>query len=251
MLVLLAPSKTMTMDGVLPSGLTATTPLFMSHTKQIVEAVRGQDMVSLMGISDALARSVKKVYEEWGSSTAPAIYAYHGDVYRWFFAETLSKEDLRWAQDHLLILSGLYGVVRPLDAISPYRLEMKAKLEVGSHKDLYEFWDTILSKTADALNDSIVCNLSSDEYARVITRYTKKRVVTPVFLDNKTNGTVGTVPIYSKMMRGVMARWIIDNRIEDPRELRDFISQGYRYDEARSTENEPVFYREVPKPIRF
>jgi cytoplasmic iron level regulating protein YaaA (DUF328/UPF0246 family) len=204
-----------------------------------------------MGVSETLAQRAEKLYKEWGRKKAPAIYAYRGDVYRWFFAETLSKDDLRWAQEHLLILSGLYGIVRPLDMISPYRLEMKAKVPVGKAQDLYMFWGGVLAEAVDARDDSIVCNLSSDEYARVITKYTKKRVVTPVFLDNKTNGTIGTVPIYSKMMRGVMARWIIDNRIEGPRGLQAFSLQGYNYDEARSTEHEPAFYRETPKPIRF
>jgi cytoplasmic iron level regulating protein YaaA (DUF328/UPF0246 family) len=128
---------------------------------------------------------------------------------------------------------------------------MKTKLLVGGSADLDSFWHDKIARYVDEDNESIICNLSSDEYAKVVTKWTQKRIVTPVFLDNKNNGTVGTVPIYSKMMRGVMARWIIDNRVDSPEGLKMFESQGYSYDAKRSTKNAPAFYRSRPKPIRF
>ena len=252
MQILLAPSKTMTVDFALPSGVTPTQPYFMEEAHRIVNAVkRSEDIASLMHISDALTSSVRALYAGWNEIQAPALYAYRGDVYRWFFVEALSGEDIRWAQERLLILSGVYGALRPLDLISPYRLEMKTKLSVDGSDDLYTFWGDRIARYADNGRSDPICNLSSDEYAKVVTKWTHRRVVTPIFLDNKNNGTVGTVPIYSKMMRGVMARWIIDNKVDSPEEISAFRSQGYAYDVKRSTADTPAFYRTHPKPIRF
>lgn len=252
MQILLAPSKTMTMEYILPERCEATTPHFMVDARRIVNAIRDQvDIATVMQVSDAIAYNVRVMYDEWGKDQAPALYAYKGDVYRWFFADTLSHDDLEWARERFFILSGLYGALRPCDLVSPYRLEMKTKLPIEGSKDLYDFWGKRIAQYVDRVDDDILCNLSSDEYARAVTKWTRRRVVTPVFLDNKNNGTVGTVPIYSKMMRGVMARWIIDHRVTSPDELVAFESQGYRYDAARSAKNAPAFYRKTSKPIRF
>ena len=252
MQILLAPSKTMTMEYTLPRGLTTTQPAFLEDARRVASTLRqGSDIAALMHVSGAIANEVEKMYGAWDLVHAPALYAYKGDVYRWFFVETLSHDDLQWAQERVRIASGLYGILRPLDAISPYRLEMKTRLSVRGSKDLYDFWGDRIARYVDETDGKILCNLSSDEYAKVVTKWTRKRVVTPVFLDNKNNGTVGTVPIYSKMMRGVMARWIIDHRIASLDELAAFESQGYKYDAARSTRNALAFYRSTPKPIRF
>ena len=252
MQILLAPSKTMTMARNVPSGLELRQPYFDKESSEIVDALRQvEDMSKLMHISDSIAARVNEMYQDWGREASPALFAYVGDVYRWFFAETLSVADIKWANDHLFIMSGLYGALRPLDLVSPYRLEMKFKLSVAGSKDLYDFWGSRISDYVDSVPDDIICNLSSDEYARVVTKYTNKRVVTPVFMDHKADGTIGTVPIYSKMMRGVMARWMIDNRIDNPDDLSGFSIQGYSYDEGKSRQEKPVFYRKQPKPIRF
>ncbi len=252
MQILLAPSKTMDMGRPYPQDISPTQPHFLEEATRIVAVVRDiSDIARIMTVSRSIADKVAEKYLHWGNEKAPAIFAYIGDVYKWFYANTLSTEDLRWAQDHLYIMSGLYGVLRPMDEVSPYRLEMKAKLAVGDRKDIYTFWGKKLARYVDMMPDEIICNLSSDEYAKCVTKYTKKRVVTPVFLDNKTNGQIGTVPIYSKMMRGVLARWMIDHRIDTPEGLQTFASQGYSYDRAKSTPDFPAFYREIPKPIRF
>jgi cytoplasmic iron level regulating protein YaaA (DUF328/UPF0246 family) len=235
-----------------PRDVLVTQPHFLNEAATIVMAVRSiSDIAHTMTISQSIADGVVEKYLHWGEEKAPAIFAYIGDAYRWFYANTLSSADLRWAQDHLYIMSGLYGVLRPMDEVSPYRLEMKAKVAVGDRKDIYTFWDKKLAQYVDVMPDEVICSLSSDEYARCVTKYTKKRVVTPVFLDNKTNGQIGTVPIYSKMMRGVLARWMIDHRIDTPEGLQAFASQGYVYDAAKSTPDFPAFYRQTPKPIRF
>lgn len=233
-------------------SVSPTTPFFYPQAEQIVDTVRRtSDIAALMSVSTDLAQKAVLAYENWGTRTNPAIYAYVGDAYKGFFAQTLTAEDIIWAQDHIRILSGLYGALRPLDLVSAYRLEMKAKLWVGGAKNLYEFWDDKIAKYVDADTDGVICVLSSDEYAKAVTAHTKSRLVTPVFLDKKPNGKIGTVPIYSKMMRGVMARWIIDHRVDRPKDLRVFSMHGYEYSAEHSTPDRPAFYRDIMTPLRF
>jgi len=250
--MILAPSKTMDMTGKLPNGLAASDPIFLNEARMLAAHLKTrEDIEKFMHISPALAEKVAAMYRHWGEMSAPAVTAYIGDVYKGFHANTLSQADLAWANEHMIIMSGLYGAVRPFDLVSPYRLEMKAPVAIEAAKDLYEFWGGKLAKYADASADGTICNLASDEYGRPVTRYAKSRIVTPVFFDKKAGGKIGTVPIYSKMMRGVMARWIIDHRIDDPERLKEFSAQGYAYDEARSAKDQPAFYRAVPRPIVY
>jgi len=249
MLFILAPSKTMNFDSSDIKG-EPTVPVFQHDAEYIAGVIRKtDDLTGLMKISRPLAETVRKKYQSWGEVVKPAIYTYVGDVYKGFYAHMLSGDDVAWAQKHLLIMSGLYGVVRPLDAISGYRLEMKARLAVDGKNDLYEYWGDRLAAYADAAtDDGVICVLSSDEYARPVTRFSKGRIITPVFFDKK-DGRVKTVPIYSKMMRGVMARWVIDHRVSRPEDLEAFEGQGYAYSKALSKPNQPAFYRDDPKPI--
>lgn len=240
------------MSRLYPHAVPVSSPHFLKEATAIVGAIcQMDDIANFMHVSQPIADRVTDMYKHWGNEKAPAIFAYVGDVYKGFFADTLSADDLLWAQGHMLIMSGLYGALRPMDEISPYRLEMKAKLHLKNSNSLYAVWGDKIADFTDMQSDEVICNLSSDEYAKVVTKYTKKRVVTPVFLDDKVNGTLGTVPIYSKMMRGVLARWIIDHRIDTPDGLHEFSSQGYVFDKAKSAPNQPVFYRTTPKPIRF
>lgn len=249
---IVAPSKTMTMSRAFPAEVSVSVPRFQYDARYMVDVVRHlSQIMELMHVSQPLSEQIAAKYRLWGSETLPCVFAYVGDVYKGFFADTLSVDDLLWAQKHMFILSGLYGLLRPMDEISPYRLEMKTKLYVDGKADLYAFWGDRLARYIDESKDGVICCLSSDEYARVITRYTTKRVVTPVFLDRKISGGVGAVPIYSKMMRGVMARWMIDHRANTPEELLHFKAQGYSFDQSRSTPNYPAFRRDDPQPIRF
>ena len=252
MLFILAPSKTMDFSGVGIKNNSVTIPQFQAKAVQLVRVIQAyENLAELMHVSPTLAEVTRRKYAGWGSIVKPAIYAYVGDVYKGFYASTLSKADVNWAQQHLRIMSGLYGMLRPLDEVSSYRLEMKARLTVDACKDLYDFWGSTLAEQADSEADGIICILSSDEYARPITRYAKSRIITPVFFDKKPDGTVGTVPIYSKMMRGVMARWAIDHRVSNPAELEKFSAQEYSYNKALSRRDRPAFYRESPRPIAY
>lgn len=252
MISILAPSKTMDFSPLDIGSLKTETPLFQSDAEQIVAIIRqAKDLQKLMHISPALATSVAQKYGVWGKSVKPAIYTYVGDVYKGFYAKTLSPSDVVWAEQHLMIMSGLYGILRPLDLVSGYRLEMKARLAVGKSKDIYEFWGDKLARVADEKSDGVICVLSSDEYARPVTRFATSQIVTPTFFDTKPGGVIGTVPIYSKMMRGVMARWVIDNRVNDPIDLQAFTGQGYAYSSALSKKNQPAFYRKTPVPIAY
>jgi uncharacterized protein len=254
MISLLAPSKTMDFSPVDMPGFHYTTPVFQSDAKRIVSAVQKvQDestLAELMHVSAPIAKATKQKYQDWGKTVGPSIYSYTGDIYKGFYARTLSASDIQWAQEHLVVASGVYGILRPLDLISPYRLEMKTKLKIGDTSDLYEFWGDKLAQFVDERAGGIICNIASDEYGKAVTKFTKSRVVTPVFLDKRPDGRIGTVPIYSKMMRGVMARWIIDHRIDDPAGLVEFSAQGYRYDASRSIIDRPAFYRKISAPIR-
>lgn len=254
MISLLAPSKTMDFTTPSPQWVCGEAPLFQNDAAMLIERLRRFDdaaIARLMGVSPTLAAQVRNKLNEWGSGHKPALWAYRGDVYKGMYADQLSQDDAVWAQAHVLIMSGLYGVVRPNDLISPYRLEMKTKVAVGEAKDLYSFWGDRLAEAVDARADGVICNLSSDEYARAVTRYSRSRVVTPVFMDHKLNGKVGAVPIYSKMMRGVMARWIIATETDTPDGLHKFSAHDYHYDPSRSTPDSPVFVRQVMRPLQF
>ncbi len=257
MLLLLAPSKTMDVTSNFPDFVEPTKPIFIDDAAKIVAAINRLDktaIVTHMHVSSDIAARVYTMYKTWNKvGVKPALWAYRGDVYKGMKADMLDESHALWAQDHLLIMSGLYGIVRPFDAINGYRLEMKAALPLGKVKNMYEFWGKKLGQYVANHANGLVYNLSSDEYARPVTKYLPRevRVITPVFYDHRPNGTVGKAPIYNKMMRGVLARWMIDNRIEAPEELRRFSVHGYQYDETRSASNAPAFYREKMIPLVF
>jgi cytoplasmic iron level regulating protein YaaA (DUF328/UPF0246 family) len=182
-----------------------------------------------------------------------AFWAYDGDVFKGVQAKTMTAQDAVFAQDHILVPSGLYGLVRPYDMISPYRLEMKAKLSIGKAVNLYEFWGDRLGKYVDAHADKEVLMLSSYEYARTILPFVTPttRIVTPAFIDTKPNGKEEQIAIYNKMMRGVMGRWVIDNRVDSLDDITAFKAHGYSFSPERSTDDKPVFYRPVMTPLKF
>lgn len=254
MISILAPSKTLDFSSELPEWLVASEPQFMQEASDIVEVLRRRDVAQLeklYHVSSSIAKTNHERFVSWGKTRKPALWAYRGDVYKGMYADNLSYADAQWAEEHIRIMSGLYGVLTPSNEISPYRLEMKAKLQVGEAKDLYAVWAKKLAANIDHESNGIICNLSSEEYSKPVTRYATSRVVTPVFMDHKPNGAVGPVPIYSKMMRGVMARWIIDHRVDHPDQLVDFDRFEYIYDKSRSELNAPAFVREAMKPLVF
>ena len=254
MLVLLTPSKTMDFETPTPGYIVPTTPPFAGQAGVIRYLLARYDqpsLQSLMRISPTLAERVQAMYRS--HVYKPAFWTYHGDVFKGIKAQTLTQDDARFAQRHILVPSAVYGLLRPMDEISPYRLEMSAKLAVEGSSNLYEFWGEQLAQYVASYRQYELLILSSLEYSRAITKHLLPdiRVVTPVFLDVKGNGQIGQVPIYNKMMRGVMARWIIDQRIDRLEDITSFEAHGYSYDAERSAPNSPAYYREVMTPLVF
>ena len=255
-LVLLAPSKTMDTLTTCPISISPLTPLFTDQAARIVRKIAllsPKKIMQLMAVSLPIAVTVQKYYAAWQSQTTgkPAIWTYTGDVYKGFQAVTMSLEDADWAQQHIVISSGLYGLLRPYDGVQAYRLEMKTALSVGGMKNLSEFWTEPLASYIAKRSSDWLCNCSSEEYAKPVLKNITLPVITPVFFDTKPNGAVSTVPIYSKIMRGVFARWMVDKRIENLDQLPDFQAHDYSYNVDRSKPNFPAFSRAKMVPLRF
>lgn len=254
MLIILAPSKTLDFERSAPKWVTPTKPLFLDKAATIAHGLsilNETELARLMQVSETIAKTNHQRMQHWGEQSKPALWAYRGDVYKGMYADQLTERDSLWAQAHLMIMSGLYGMVRPYDLISPYRLEMKAKLRVGENKDLYDFWGSELAVYADDHSHGIICNLASDEYARPVTRHAQSKTITPVFMDHRPNGQIGPAPIYNKMMRGVMAHWMIKHQVDDPEQLKEFTGHGYVFDPSRSTGDAPAFLRTKMTPLVF
>lgn len=237
-----------------PGFAVPTTPIFTVEAAQIRQLLGGYDapmIQALMKVSATLAQSVLAMYQS--AETKPALWTYAGDVFKGVQAATISETAARFAQRHVLVPSAVYGLVRPFDAIAPYRLEMSAKLSIDGSKNLYDFWGDRLAKYVASYRQNELLVLSSKEYSKAILAHLPSdiRVVTPVFLDTKANGQVAQIPIYNKMMRGVMARWIVDRQIDSPTELVQFAGHDYHYSPERSTTDRPVFYRLHMTPLRF
>lgn len=214
------------------------------------------NLKSLMGLSDDLARLNRDRFKAFTDApdakiTRPAMLAFAGDTYQGLEAGSLSDADVAYAQDHLRILSGLYGVLRPLDAIQPYRLEMGSRLKTRRGTSLYDYWRDDLSKAlnaqAEATHSDIVVNCASQEYfGAVAEKALKPRVVTPVFLEDKGQGPK-IVSFFAKKARGAMARHMIQNRVTDLDGLRAFDAGGYVFQPAQSDDARLVFVRPYPE----
>lgn len=262
MLILLSPAKDL--SEVPAKGLKGTTqPRLLEQSEKLAKKLKGMSakkLGELMHLSDALSKLNHERYAAWSTpftlkNAQPAAFMFNGEAYRALDARTLDADDLRFAQRHLRILSGLYGVLRPLDLVQPYRLEMGTKLPVGRKKDLYDFWgDTINDRLNADLEESeaeAVVNLASAEYFKAArSKSLKANVITPVFKD-LTNTGYRVVMMYAKQQRGAMARYIIRHRILEPVALKRYTEDGYRYVAEESSATEWVFYRDAPKtPVR-
>ncbi|MEY8842280.1 peroxide stress protein YaaA, partial [Cribrihabitans sp. XS_ASV171] len=211
-----------------------------------------RDLKELMDLSDDLAKLNRdrfRAFEEEPSAevTRPAALAFAGDTYQGLEAASLDPEELDWAQDHLRILSGLYGLLRPLDAIQAYRLEMGSKLKTRRGANLYAYWGDRLAKAlnaqAEALGTDVLVNCASQEYfGAVDLSKLKMRVITPVFMEDR-NGTPKIVSFFAKKARGAMARFVIQHRLTDPEALTGFDTGGYSFRPELSEPDKPVFLR--------
>lgn len=261
MLILLSPAKTLDMET--PSRVAEPTlPAFMEESEKLVATLRRYSrtqIAELMHVSESLATLNADRFKAWqpefdSNNARPCIQAFRGDVYVGLDADTLEEDDLEFAQQHLRILSGLYGVMRPLDLMQAYRLEMGTGLKTRRGKSLYEFWGERLTSH---LNDELatmdkpcVVNLASNEYFKSV--QPKKLVaplISPVFKDEK-NGNYKIISFFAKKARGAMARSLLKSRATGLDEVLAFQDLGYRYDEASSSEGQPVFLRseEVAQP---
>jgi len=249
MLVVVSPAKKMNMDPV--EGITATRPAFQAQADELATVAQGlsvDDLQKLMKISENLAKLNRDRFNDFGEmEEKPAALAFAGDTYQGLEAASLDADEMAWAQDHFRILSGLYGVLRPLDAIQPYRLEMGSRLKTDKGKTLYDYWgDTIakaLNDHANAVNTDVLVNCASQEYfGAVDLNALNLRVITPVFMEEKPGGPK-IVSFYAKRARGAMARYIIQRRLTDPEALTEFDSGGYRYVPDMSEADKPVFVR--------
>ena len=254
MLIVLSPAKTLDYDTP-PHVEAATEPRFVPQSGQLIEVLRQkspQDIAALMDLSDKLALLNVERYARWSPQFTPAnskqaVLAFDGDVYDGLSAPTLSAADLAWAQDHIRILSGLYGVLRPLDRMQPYRLEMGTALANPGGRDLYAFWGGRIAESLNAdLGDDpapVLVNLASEEYFKAVApAVLKARVVTPVFEDEKA-GKYKIISFYAKKARGLMARWAVTHRVGDVEMLKRFDSAGYAFAPEVSKDDRWVFRR--------
>jgi len=257
MLTLLSPAKKLNFDPA-KTTLEATQPVLQSDVIEIAKVAKKQsadDLKRLMHISDKLADLNAERFKAFNlegksNSAKPAGLAFDGDVYWGLDAKTLSDDSLSYAQDHLRILSGLYGVLRPLDAIQAYRLEMGTKIENPRGKSLYDFWGSRIAETLradiDGHGDQSIVNLASNEYFKAVDKTVLNAPIISAKFLNVKDGQARALMYYAKYGRGLMARWIMENRVDRSDGLKDFNLEGYSFDNASSTDTELVFTRAQP-----
>jgi len=252
MIVVLSPSKSMNMEPARTADFTQ--PAFLDQSQKLAARIRTYsktDLMEFMQISEKLAELNRQRFRDWHppfslKNAKQAVLAFTGDVYDGLDAATLKKRDLTFAQNHLRILSGLYGLLKPLDLIQPYRLEMGRPLETRGAKNLYAFWKATITGELNKTRGDQLINLASNEYFKAIDqRVLDKEIISPVFKDEK-NGTYKIISFFAKKARGTMARFIIENRITSADALLNFSEDGYTYNADLSTRNEPVFTRPTP-----
>ena len=262
MLVLLSPAKSLDWSAVPATTPPSTTPVLDKDIGVLMRTMKRKkaaDLAALMHISDSLAQLNRERYEQMSGAPddetgRPAALAFDGDVYRGLGARTLDADALTWAQDHIAILSGLYGVLRPLDRIEPYRLEMGTRLQTRRGSSLYAFWGDKVTKVLNnrlaALpsEQRLVVNLASNEYAKVVgLKNLQAPVITPVFKE-LSNGKAKVISFFAKRARGMMARAVVEGRFTQAADLQHFTGGGYAFQPAESTDTSWLFTRPKPPP---
>jgi len=257
-LILLSPAKSLDYEAPLATSKRSE-PRMLDQASELVEVMVKKSpraLSTMMGISESLAELNHERFQNWEiplpddpAAARPSILAFTGDVYQGLEAATFNQRDFSYAQKVLRILSGLYGVLRPLDVMMPYRLEMGSKLKTGRGRDLYDFWGSTITEVlkadvAASPGAKVVVNLASNEYFKSVhPAELDAPVVSPAFLDAKGDGDYRTVAFFAKRARGAMAGWMIRERTSDVGQLATFDGLGYSYDADRSTEDRPVFIR--------
>jgi cytoplasmic iron level regulating protein YaaA (DUF328/UPF0246 family) len=252
MKIIISPAKSLDFESKVPTNL-YTQPRFLEQSEKLnrkLKTISKNKLSDLMKISDDLASLNYERNQTWKTpfstkNAKQAIYAFTGEVFRGIDVNSLENEKLPILQESLRILSGLYGLLKPLDLMQPYRLEMGTKLKVGSTENLYKFWDSTVAKALneELKDDELLINLASSEYFKVIPKKVLKvPMITPIFKDYK-NGEYKIVMTYAKKARGLMVRYIIDHNVKTIEELKGFNTDRYRFSEEMSNDNELIFTR--------
>ena len=251
---IISPAKKLDYSPV-EKNIDSTIPSLLEHSNELIKDLKSlnpQEVSSLMSLSDKLGALNYERFQEWKtpftkSNSKQAILAFKGDVYQGLDAESLSETELIWAQKHVRILSGLYGILKPMDLMQPYRLEMGTKFATKRGQNLYDFWNSIITEELNknfSSDNTNVLNLASNEYFKSINvSELKANVISPVFMDKK-NGKYKIISFFAKKARGLMTRYVIKNRIEDITDIQNFEEGGYFFSEAMSENNKPVFCRD-------
>ncbi len=250
MLLILSSAKTLVFDDAFTVPET-TQPIFQEESDFLVNSLQtfsSKDLEKLLGVSESLANLNYQRFQSFNTSQKQtSILAYRGDVFKQLELERFKDKDYLFAQDHLRIISGLYGILRPLDEMSPYRLEMSTRLKTQKADNLYKFWT---EKVTQRLNNElqehqtqVLLNLASDEYSRIINSKQFNYPILKVSFKEMRNGKLKTIGITAKKSRGLMTNWIIQHQIDDPSELKNYSGLGYHYDESLSSEQEMVFIK--------
>ncbi|WP_407307778.1 peroxide stress protein YaaA [Acinetobacter sp.] len=255
MLALISPAKTLDYESALPTDA-HTLPRLLEYSQELIDVSRklsAADLSNLMSVSEKIAKLNVERFNDWQSdfnfsNARQAVFAFKGDVYTGLNAYDLNGQHIEFAQNHLRMLSGLYGLLRPLDLMMPYRLEMGTKLNNPRGHNLYQFWgDRITRLINDDLehnNSELLVNIASDEYYKSVNeREIKAEIIKPVFLDQK-NGKYKVISFYAKKARGLMARYIIENQLNHAEDLKSFNVDGYYFDAESSLKGELVFKRD-------
>ncbi|PRD23943.1 UNVERIFIED_CONTAM: UPF0246 protein [Trichonephila clavipes] len=255
MLALISPAKTLDYETALPTD-TYTQSRLLEQSQKLIDVCRklsATEIASLMSVSEKIANINVDRFRDWNadfdfSNARQALFAFKGDVYTGLDAYHLKDQDIDFAQQHLRMLSGLYGLLRPLDLMMPYRLEMGTKLKNARGHNLYEFWGNMITDQINQdlaeIDAKVLVNLASDEYYKSVNeKKIQAEIIKPVFLDQK-NGKYKVISFYAKKARGLMARYLIENQLNQVEQLKAFDSEGYYFDAESSSNKELVFKRD-------
>jgi cytoplasmic iron level regulating protein YaaA (DUF328/UPF0246 family) len=248
MLALISPAKTLDYSPIVGEF---SKPQLLNNTFTLVENLKQksvEDIQKLMKLSDKLSVLNYERYQEFSTdfntnNSKAALFAFKGDVYTGLDADSFTNEDIQFATSCMRILSGLYGVLRPLDLIQPYRLEMGTKLPIGKSKNLYEFWGNAISENLNSIEQNYIINLASNEYFKAVNKKVLNAQIIDIDFKEYKNGTYKTIGIYAKKARGKMLRFLIQNRITLPQKLQQFNEDNYEFNQELSTEHHWVFTR--------
>lgn len=255
MLALISPAKTLDYETALPTDV-HTLPRLLTHSQQLIDSSRqlsATQIADLMKVSEKIAQLNVARFKNWQSefnfsNARQAVFAFKGDVYTGLDAYALNDSQIEYAQQHLRMLSGLYGLLRPLDLMMPYRLEMGTKLHNVRGHNLYQFWDhhitDLINQDLANAESELLLNLASDEYYKSVNvAEIRAEIIKPVFLDQK-NGKYKVISFYAKKARGLMARYMIENQLQRIEDLKSFNLDGYYFDSGSSIHGELVFKRD-------